>query len=96
MAPSNLSLQLYVEPSSDPIAGSLVYPDGHQLAFSGWIELTAALEDARLSEILDVMAQGEERGAHSLRDGSSRSQREDTPAAVDEPSSDRPSDGSGP
>lgn len=96
MAPSTVSLRLLVEPSSDPITGSLVYPDGHQLAFCGWIELTAALEEARQSDILDVMAHGEERGAGSLRDGSSKTQREDTPAAGDEPSSDRPEDVPGP
>ena len=56
MARSTVSVGLYLDPTSDPISGSLVYPDGRRLPFAGWIELTAALEEARHVEPLDVVA----------------------------------------
>lgn len=52
-------MQLHIDPASDPISGSLVYPDGHPQPFSGWIELTAALEDARQAGASEVIAHGE-------------------------------------
>jgi hypothetical protein len=41
----NLSLEL--EPGSDPIAGRVAGPDGTFAEFTGWLELTQALEAAR-------------------------------------------------
>ena len=58
MTQPTVSVGLYLDPASDPISGSLVYPDGRRLAFAGWIELTAALEEARHFESLDVVAHG--------------------------------------
>ena len=63
MPRSTVCVALYLDPASDPISGSLVYPDGRKLAFAGWIELTAALEEARHYEPLDVVAHGEESAA---------------------------------
>jgi hypothetical protein len=53
---SIVSVELYVNPASEPISGAVVYPDGREVAFTGWIELTAALEEARHCEALDVVA----------------------------------------
>ncbi len=55
-------LRLHLEPGSDPISGSLVYPDGAERSFTGWIELTAALEEAHHCEALDVTAHGGKTG----------------------------------
>jgi hypothetical protein len=43
-------VRLQLDRASDPISGSLVFPDGRELAFSGWIDLTAALERVRNKE----------------------------------------------
>lgn len=51
---------MHVEHGSDPITGSVVYPDGAERAFAGWIELTAALEEAHHAEALEVSAHGDE------------------------------------
>lgn len=56
MAPSNDPLQLYLDSASDPISGALIHADGRRERFSGWIELTAALEEARRSEQSEVVA----------------------------------------
>lgn len=56
MAPSSVPLQLYLDSASDPISGALIHADGHRQRFSGWIELTAALEEARRSEQSEVVA----------------------------------------
>jgi hypothetical protein len=40
-------LHLEIEPGSDPIAGSIRGPDEEPKSFSGWIELTEAIEAAR-------------------------------------------------
>jgi hypothetical protein len=58
MARSTVSIELHLNPASDPISGLLVYPDGRKLAFAGWVELTAALEEARRFKALDVVAHG--------------------------------------
>jgi hypothetical protein len=58
MARSTVSVGLYLDRTSDPISGSLVYPDGRRRPFAGWIELTAALEEARHGEPPDVVAHG--------------------------------------
>jgi hypothetical protein len=58
MTHSTVSVGLHLDPASDPISGSLVYPDGRRLVFAGWIELTAALEEARHFEPFDVVAHG--------------------------------------
>ncbi|MGN6171319.1 MAG: hypothetical protein ACTHQQ_24600 [Solirubrobacteraceae bacterium] len=60
MARPTVSVGLYIDQTSDPISGSLVYPDGRRLPFAGWIELTAALEEARHFEPLDVVAHGKQ------------------------------------
>ena len=52
-------MELFLDTGSEPISGELVYADGRRHAFSGWIELTAALEEARLPDELDVIAHGE-------------------------------------
>ena len=56
-----MCLKLLMETQSEPISGALIYADGRRHQFSGWIELTAALEEARLPDGLDVIAHGEER-----------------------------------
>jgi hypothetical protein len=75
MARSSVSVALHLDPASDPISGSVVYPDGRKLAFAGWIELTAALEGARHAGPLDVVAHGKQSAA---------------PGSDDEPSEDMP------
>jgi hypothetical protein len=40
-------MRLSIEIGSDPIAGSLSVDAGASQAFSGWIELVAAIESAR-------------------------------------------------
>jgi hypothetical protein len=75
MARSSVSVALHLDPASDPISGSVVYPDGRTLAFAGWIELTAALEGARHAGPLDVVAHGKQSVA---------------PGSDDEPSEDMP------
>jgi hypothetical protein len=55
-------LCLHLEPGSDPISGSLTYPDGAERSFTGWIELTAALEEAHHGEFPEVVAHGREVG----------------------------------
>jgi hypothetical protein len=40
-------LELSIEPGSDPIRGSFALAGGPPRAFNGWIELTAAIEEAR-------------------------------------------------
>jgi hypothetical protein len=41
-------LELWIEPGSEPITGWLAHPGGERQAFGGWVELTAAIETARL------------------------------------------------
>jgi hypothetical protein len=65
---SRVRLEVYVDRASEPITGSLVYADGRRQAFSGWIELTAALEEARCPDGLEVIAHGEERTGSSDQD----------------------------
>lgn len=72
MAPSRVSLQLFVDPASDPISGSLIHPDGRRQRFSGWIELTAALEEARHFEQSEVIG-------HSRADPGGESPSEELP-----------------
>jgi hypothetical protein len=69
VASPNVSVDLYIYPASDPISGSLVYPDGSPQPFSGWIELTAALEDVRQGGEFDVVAHGKKRAAQRPLDG---------------------------
>jgi len=40
-------MQLSIEVGSEPIAGSITVNAGAQRQFSGWIELVAAIEEAR-------------------------------------------------
>jgi hypothetical protein len=80
------ALRLYLDPASDPISGSLVYPDGRELAFAGWIELTAALEEARHFEPLDVVAHG---GGNAA---SKAGEKSTIPDPQSESTSDRPED----
>ncbi len=75
---------LYLDQASDPISGSLVYPDGRRLAFAGWIELTAALEEARHFEPLDVVAHGK-RSAPDAVGESTDDSREAPAKPEDEP-----------
>ena len=84
MTQSTVSLGLHLDPASDPISGSLVYPDGRRLAFAGWIELTAALEEARHLEPLDVVAHGT-LSASDPAGGSTGGNREDLAKPEDEP-----------
>lgn len=86
MARSTVSVQLNVDSAREPISGSLVYPDGRELAFAGWIELTAALEEARQLQPLDVIAHGEKRPTDPARtQRSASSDREGAPDAHGEP-----------
>ena len=83
MTRSTVSVGLHLDPASDPISGSLVYPDGRRFPFAGWIELTAALEEARHFEPLDVVAHGKP----SASDAASESpddNREDSAKPQDE------------
>ena len=41
------TLTLSLDPTSEPIAGSIRKPDGTAIAFSGYMELAAALERLR-------------------------------------------------
>ncbi|HEY3943739.1 MAG TPA: hypothetical protein VGL78_00805 [Solirubrobacteraceae bacterium] len=84
MTHSTVSVGLYLDPASDPISGSLVYPNGRRLAFAGWIELTAALEEAHHFEPLDVVAHGQ-RSASDAVSGSTGDNREDSAKPEDEP-----------
>lgn len=45
--PSASKLTLSIDPRSDPIAGSISFPDGSSTSFSGYMELAAALERLR-------------------------------------------------
>ncbi len=81
MVPSNVSLRLNVDSASDPISGSLIHPDGRRQMFSGWIELTAALEEVRHPERSEVVA-------HSHTDPGGCSPSQD-PTTQDSTSSDR-------
>lgn len=65
VADASVSLRLQLDRGSDPISGSLVFSDGRRLAFSGWIELTAALEEVRHTESLDVVAHGQQTSSSS-------------------------------
>ena len=38
------TLRLELECGSDPIRGTIAVPDGPMVAFTGWMELAAALE----------------------------------------------------
>jgi hypothetical protein len=51
-----ISLQLSLALGSEPISGTISYPDGHAHHFTGWIELAAALEEAHNSEDPTVVA----------------------------------------
>jgi hypothetical protein len=42
--PGRILLRLEVDPSTDPISGSLTGPDGAGVDFVGWLALSAALE----------------------------------------------------
>jgi hypothetical protein len=84
MAHSTVSVGLHLDPASDPISGSLVYPDGRRLAFAGWIELTAALEEARHFEGLDVVAHGTLSASDAVSE-SPDDNREDSAKPADEP-----------
>jgi hypothetical protein len=41
-------LQLWIDPDSEPICGWVATEDGEPEQFAGWVELTAAIETARL------------------------------------------------
>lgn len=41
-------LELWIEPGSEPIAGWLAQPGRERQRFGGWVELTAAIETARV------------------------------------------------
>jgi hypothetical protein len=45
--PDRAYLELAIELDSDPISGYLATKPGEPRNFSGWIELVAAIEDAR-------------------------------------------------
>jgi hypothetical protein len=51
-------LRLTIERGSDPIAGSLGLPDGRALRFEGYVQLVAALEDARKPSPTDDPEEG--------------------------------------
>jgi hypothetical protein len=50
MAVQDGELQLSITPGSDPISGRLTGPDGQSRPFSGWLELSAAIEAARSTD----------------------------------------------
>lgn len=41
-------VQLELDHGDGPIRGRIIYPHGTALAFSGWLELSTLLENARL------------------------------------------------
>ena len=43
-----LPLELWIEPGSEPITGWLAQPGRERQRFGGWVELTAAIETARI------------------------------------------------
>ncbi len=45
---TELPLELWIEPGSEPIAGWLAQPGRERQRFGGWVELTAAIETARV------------------------------------------------
>jgi hypothetical protein len=49
MTPDSVKVALELARGVDPIAGRLVHENGETVEFSGWLELTAALDDARSS-----------------------------------------------
>lgn len=51
-------LHLEIEAGSDPIAGSIGSPDQEPRSFSGWIELTEAIEAARAALAATVSRPG--------------------------------------
>jgi hypothetical protein len=47
MVAPDAQVHLSITPASDPISGVLTGPDGKSREFSGWLELSAAIEAAR-------------------------------------------------
>jgi hypothetical protein len=41
-------IELWIDPDSEPICGWVAAEDGEREEFAGWVELTAAIETARL------------------------------------------------
>jgi hypothetical protein len=41
-------IQLWIDPDSEPICGWVAAGDRERQEFAGWVELTAAIESARL------------------------------------------------
>jgi hypothetical protein len=58
-------LHLEIQPGSDPIAGSIGGPDEEPRSFSGWIELTEAIEAARAALAATVSRSGRRKSAGS-------------------------------
>jgi hypothetical protein len=46
--PGLVHLELELDPASDPVVGWLVADGGERVPFTGWLQLAAALERARL------------------------------------------------
>jgi hypothetical protein len=53
-----LRFQLEVERERHPIEGALTDEHGHAVAFTGWLELIAALETRLTETVLDPGARG--------------------------------------
>jgi hypothetical protein len=58
VAGTTTHLHLEIEAGSDPIAGSIGGPDEEPRNFSGWIELTEAIEAARAALAATVSRSG--------------------------------------
>ena len=58
--PDDSRLELWIEPGSEPIAGWLAQPGQERQRFGGWVELTAAIETARVELALAASGSHEE------------------------------------
>ena len=64
--PDSITLGLELNRHEEPITGRLRKPDGATTPFVGWLELTQALEDARLTDPASERPQRPELHTNSL------------------------------
>jgi hypothetical protein len=57
-------MEIWIERASEPIAGRLTQPGGENVAFAGWVELSAAIEATRCGSDLRGQAPSREVLAH--------------------------------
>lgn len=48
MCHQTVHIRLWIHPDSEPICGWVAAGDGEREEFAGWVELTAAIETARI------------------------------------------------